>query len=57
MTVKLDLRKYEAARKFVLDWVSGMKEAFSWGKDVIRKMPKEHVEKVERKLIELKKRL
>ena len=47
MTEKVDQKKYEAAWESVLDCVDGMKEEFSWSKDVIVKMLRELAEKVE----------
>ena len=47
MTKKIDPKEYEAAWESVLDCVDGMKEEFSWSKDVIAKMLRELAEKVE----------
>ena len=47
MTEKADAKEYEAAWKSVLDCVDGMKEEFSWSKNVIAKMLRELAEKVE----------
>ena len=47
MTQKADQNEYEAAWESVLDCVDGMKEEFSWPKDVIAKMLRELAEKVE----------
>ena len=47
MTEKVDPEEYEAAWESVLDCVDGMKEEFSWSKDVIAKMLRELAEKVE----------
>ena len=47
MTEKVDPKEYEAAWESVLDCVDGMKEEFSWSKDVITKMLRELAEKVE----------
>ena len=47
MTEKVDSKEYEAACESVLDCVDGMKEEFSWSKDVIAKMLRELAEKVE----------
>ena len=49
MTEKVDAKEYEAAWESVLDCVDGMKEEFSWSKNVIAKMLRELAEKVERK--------
>ena len=46
MTEKVDPKEYEAAWESVLDCVDGMKEEFSWSKDVIAKMLRELAEKV-----------
>ena len=46
-TEKVDPKEYEAAWESVLDCVDGMKEEFSWSKDVIAKMLRELAEKVE----------
>ena len=48
MTEKVDPKEYEAGWESVLDCVGGMKEEFSWSKDVIAKMLRELLEKVER---------
>ena len=46
--VKVNSKEYEAAQKSVLDSVDGIKEEFSWAKDVIiAKMIRELTEKVE----------
>ena len=47
MTEKVDPKEYEAAWESVLDCVDGMKEEFSWSKDVIAKMLRELAEEVE----------
>ena len=47
MTEKVDPKEYEAAWESVLDCVDGMKEEFSWSKNVIAKMLRELTEKVE----------
>ena len=47
MTEKVDPNEYEAAWESVLDCVDGMKEEFSWSKDVIDKMLRELAETVE----------
>ena len=47
MTEKVDPNEYEAAWESVLDCVDGMKEEFSWSKDVIAKMLRELAETVE----------
>ena len=47
MTEKVDPKEYEAAWDSVLDCVDGMKEEFSWSKDVIAKMLRKLAEKVE----------
>ena len=47
MTEKVDPKEYEAAWESVLDCVDGMKEEFSWSKDVIAKMLRELTENVE----------
>ena len=47
MTEKIDQNEYEAAWESVLDCVEGMKEEFSWSKDVIAKMLRELAETVE----------
>ena len=47
MTEKVDPKEYEAAWESVLDCVDGMKEEFSWSKDVIAKRLRELAEKVE----------
>ena len=47
MTEKVDQKKYEAAWESVLDCVNGVKEEFSWSKDVIAKILRELAEKVE----------
>ena len=47
MTEKIDPKEYEAAWESVLDCVDGMKEEFSWSKNVISKMLRELAEKVE----------
>ena len=47
ITEKVDPKEYEAAWESVLDCVDGMKEEFSWSKDVIAKMLRELAEKVE----------
>ena len=47
MTEKVDPIEYEAAWESVLDCVDGMKEEFSWSKNVIAKMLRELAEKVE----------
>ena len=47
ITEKVDPKEYEAAWESVLDCVDGMKEEFSWSKDVITKMLRELAEKVE----------
>ena len=44
---KIDPKKYEAAWETVLDCVDGMKEEFTWSKDVIAKMLVKLAEKVE----------
>ena len=44
---KVDPKEYEAAWESVMDCVDGMKEEFSWSKDVIAKMLRELAEKVE----------
>ena len=46
MTEKVDPKEYEVAWESVLDCVDGMKEEFSWSKDVIAKMLRELAEKV-----------
>ena len=46
MTEKIDPKEYEAAWESVLDCVDGMKEEFSWSKDVIAEMLRELAEKV-----------
>tara|TARA_Y100001968_G_scaffold108617_1_gene98238 strand:- start:368 stop:499 length:132 start_codon:yes stop_codon:yes gene_type:complete len=38
MTEKVDPKEYEVAWESVFDWGVGMKEEFSWSKDVISKM-------------------
>ena len=45
---KIAHEQYEAAWESVLDCVDGMKEEFSWSKDVIAKMLRELAEKIER---------
>ena len=47
MTEKLDPKEYQAAWESVLDCVDGMKEEFSWSKDVIAKMLRQLAQKVE----------
>ena len=47
MTEKVDPKEYEAAWESVLDCVDGMKEEFSWSKDVIAKMLRKIAEKIE----------
>ena len=47
MTEKVDPKEYEVAWESVLDCVDGMKEEFSWSKNVIAKMLRELAEKVE----------
>ena len=47
MTEKIDPKEYEAAWESVLDCVDGIKEEFSWSKNVIAKMLRELAEKVE----------
>ena len=47
MTEKVDPKEFEAAWESVLDCVDGMKEEFSWSKNVIAKMLRELAEKVE----------
>ena len=47
MTKNIDSNEYEAAWESVLDCVDGMKEEFSWSKDLIAKMLRELAEKVE----------
>jgi hypothetical protein len=47
MTEKVDPKEDEAAWGTVLDCVDGMKEEFSWAKDVIAKMLRELAEKIE----------
>ena len=47
MTEKVDPKEYEAAWESVLDCVAGMKEEFSWSKDLIARMLRELAEKVE----------
>ena len=47
MTKKIDRKEYEAAWESVLDCVEGMKEEFSWSKDVIANMLGELAEEVE----------
>ena len=47
MTEKVDPKEYEAEWESVLDCVDGMKEEFSWSKNVIAKMLRELAEKVE----------
>ncbi len=47
MTEKVDRKKYEASWESVLDCVDGMKEEFSWSKNVIAKLLRELAEKVE----------
>ena len=47
MTKKIDRKEYEAAWESVLDWVDGMKEEFSWSKDVIANMLRELADEVE----------
>ena len=44
---KVNSEEYEAAWESVMDCVDGMKEEFSWSKDVIAKMLRELAEKVE----------
>ena len=44
---KVNPEEYEAAWESVMDCVDGMKEEFSWSKDVIAKMLRELAEKVE----------
>ena len=44
---KVDPKEYETAWESVMDCVDGMKEEFSWSKDVIAKVLREPVEKVE----------
>ena len=44
---KVNPEEYEAAWESVMDCVDGMKEEFSWSKDVIAKMLWELAEKVE----------
>ena len=44
---KVNSEEYEAAWKSVMYCVDGMKEEFSWSKDVIAKMLRELAEKVE----------
>ena len=47
MTEKVDPKEYEAAWESVLDCVGGMKEEFSWSKDVIANMLRELADEVE----------
>ncbi|WP_197049644.1 hypothetical protein [Prochlorococcus sp. MIT 0801] len=47
MTEKVYPKEYEAVWESVLDCVDGLKEEFSWSKDVIAKMLRELAEKVE----------
>tara|TARA_Y100000766_G_scaffold264264_1_gene256935 strand:- start:1547 stop:1705 length:159 start_codon:yes stop_codon:yes gene_type:complete len=47
MTKKIDRKEYEAAWESVLDCVDGMKEEFSWSKDVIANMLRELADEVE----------
>ena len=47
MTEKVDPKEYEAAWENVLDCDDGMKEEFSWAKDVIARMLTELAEKIE----------
>ena len=47
MAEKIDPKEYEAAWESVLDCVDGMKEEFSWSKDVIAKMLRKIAEKIE----------
>ena len=44
---KVDPKEYEAAWESVMDYFDGIKEEFSWSKDVIAKMLREIAEKVE----------
>ena len=44
---KVNPEEYEAAWESVMDSVDGLKEEFSWSKDVIAKMLRELAEKVE----------
>ena len=47
MTEKVDPKEYEAAWESVLDCVVGMKEEFSWSKELIARMLRELAEKIE----------
>ena len=47
MTEKVNPKEYEAAWETFLDCVDGMKEEFSWAKNVIIKMLRELAEKIE----------
>ena len=49
MTEKVDPKEDEAAWGTVLDCVDGMKEEFSWAKDLIAKMLRELTEKAKAK--------
>ena len=44
---KVNPDQYEAAWEFVWDCVEGMKEEFSWSKDIIAKMLRELAERRE----------
>tara|TARA_B100000945_G_C20274406_1_gene545538 strand:- start:751 stop:906 length:156 start_codon:yes stop_codon:yes gene_type:complete len=44
---KVDPKEYESAWESVMDCFDGMKEEFSWSKDVISKMLRELAEKLE----------
>ena len=44
---KVDPKEYEAAWESVINCFDGMKQEFSWSKDVIAKMLRELAEKVE----------
>ena len=48
MTEKVDPKEYEAAWESVLNCVDGMKEKFSWSKDLISEMLRKLAENVER---------
>ena len=49
MTKRIDPEEYEAAWEFVLDYLDGMKEEFSWSRDVITNMLRKLAEEVENK--------
>ena len=44
---KVNPEEYEAAWESVMDCVAGMKEEFSWSKDIIAKMLRELAETIE----------